>query len=266
MKRWTRTAVILGVAAGLTGPAPSRAMELGLTVTTPWPAAEGGMTSVRLKMGVDPDATDVVDPRFDVAALPSRVLTATIRRPGFAPLWWDVRGEQGYPQIWDVEVSAPSGAPVTLAWTPPAVANGCAALAWTIADTTVPDRPRSIAVEASSYTFQNSGTLARRFTFSADRAPVGPPPLPPINLWSPRQGRSSVYLAWSGGGHVDRRYHVYREGAGGPIRLTANPQRATSYVDTAADTASSLAYWVTAVDGQGCESLRSTRAVVTPRR
>ncbi|MEO6667491.1 MAG: hypothetical protein ABIO65_12070 [Nitrospiria bacterium] len=265
------------LAMGFVGVASaSSAAQLLLTVSTPAPLAESGTASVQLRLGLLPGATDGFDNRWDLVAPASPASTSTvsvgIEHPAYPSgrqsLVWDFRNETMFPQEWTVAIASDQSAPVTLTWTTPdAVVSSCTSIAWTLADLTDGTVPLNLASSAySSYSFEPTAGSTRRLIVRASASAITPPPLAPINFWSPRQGRSSVYLAWSGGGPVDRRYHVYREGAGGPIRLTVNPQRGTSYIDAAADTASSLTYWVTAVDGQGCESGRSVHAVVAPRR
>ncbi len=249
---------------------PVSASELSLTVAVPFQDAEGGVAKNRVRLGVEAGATDGFDPQWDIhAVFPSSVLTATTRRPRTPPgepsLWWDFRGET-FPQEWEVEVTSDQpDAPVTLTWTaPPTVAGQCGQVSWTMRDM-LTNQPIDLTA-AATHGYTNQVGIARRFLVTAAVGSAGSPPPAPFNVWSPRQGRGSVYLAWSGPRDPALRYHVYREDGLRRVRVTASPQSATSYVDTGLDGAGSVTYRVTAVDDQGCESPESSGAVVAPRR
>lgn len=250
---------------------PVSAAELSLTVAVPSQDAEGGVAKNRLRLGVEARATDGFDPSWDVGvAFPSPVLMAEIRRPGTPSgdpsLWWDVRSET-FPQEWEVGVTSNQpDAPITLTWTaPPTVAGQCGQVSWTMRDM-LTNQPIDLTAAAATHGYTNQVGIARRFLVTAAVGSAGSPPPAPFNVWSPRQGRGSVYLAWSGPRDPALRYHVYREDGRGRVRITASPQSAASYVDTGLDGAGSVTYRVTAVDDQGCESPESAGAVVTPRR
>ena len=250
---------------------PVSASELALTVAVPSQDAEGGVAQNRVRLGVEAGATDGFDPRWDIPAVfPSPVLTAVIRRPGTSPsdpsLWWDFRSGT-FPQEWEVTVTSDQpGAPVALAWTvPPTVAGQCSQVSWTMRDM-LTDQPVDLTMSTATYGYTNQVGTARRFLVTAAVVSAGSPPPAPFNAWIPRQGRGSVYLAWSGPRDPALRYHVYREDGRGRVRITASPQSATSYLDTGLDGAGSVTYRVTAVDAQGCESPEAPGAVVAPRR
>jgi hypothetical protein len=250
---------------------PVSAAELLLTVAVPSQDAEGGVAKNRLRLGVEARATDGFDPRWDVGvAFPSPVLTAEIRRPGTPSgepsLWWDVRSET-FPQEWEVGVTSDQpDVPVTLTWTdPPTVAGQCGQVSWTMRDM-LTNQPIDVTASAATYTYANQVGTVRRFLVTAARGSTGFPPPAPFNVWVPRQGRGSVYLAWSGPRDPSLRYHVYREDGRGRVRVTASPQSAASYLDSGLDGAGSVTYRVTAVDAQGCESADSPAAVVAYRR
>jgi hypothetical protein len=250
---------------------PVSAAELLLTVAVPSQDAEGGVAKNRLRLGVEARATDGLDPQWDIhAAFPSPVLTAVVRRPGAASnqpsLWWDFRSET-FSQEWEVEVTSDQpAAPVTLTWTaPPTVAGQCGQVSWTMRDL-LTNQSIDLAASATTHGYANQVGTVRRFLVTAARVPTGSPPPAPFNVWIPRQGRGSVYLAWSGPRDPALRYHVYREDGRGRVRITGSPQGAASYLDSGLDGAGSVTYRVTAVDAQGCESAESPAAVVAHRR
>ncbi len=250
---------------------PANASEVNLTVSAPSEAAEGGIAQNHLRLGVESGATDSFDTQWDaVAAFPSAVLTAAIRHPGYSTgrqsLWWDVRGDT-FPQVWDIEVvSDQADATISLSWIPPStVAAQCAQAAWTLLDAQT-GRTYDLAASPSTYSFTNQVGAPRRFIVTASSVPTATPPPQPFNLWSPRQGRASVYLAWSGPRDPGLRYHLYREDDRGRVRVTASPQSTTSYVDTGLDARGAVTYRVTAVDARGCESPYSAETVIAPRR
>jgi len=269
--RTTQWVGSLVVAAWALAALPALAAEVGLTVAVPFVAAEGGVAQNRLRLGLQAEATDAFDPRWDaVAAFPSAVLTAAIVRPGYPVgqrlLWWDVRGDT-LPQTWDINVASDQpNAPITMTWTaPPTVADRCALVLWTLQDT-LTSLTLDLATNPAPYHYTNQVGVSRRFVVTAASTPTATPPAPPFNLWSPRQGRSSVYLAWSGGGGSVVGYHVYREDGQGRARLTTSPQSATSYLDAGLDVSKPVTYRVTAVDAQGCESAYSAETTIAPRR
>ena len=249
---------------------PVSASELVLTVAVPSQGAEGGIAQNRLRLGVEAGASDGFDSRWDIRPFPSPVLTAEIRRPGTPSgepsLWWDVRSET-FPQEWEVEVTSDQpDAPVTLTWmAPPTVAGQCGQVSWTMRDM-LTNQPIDLTSSAATHGYTNQVGTVRRFLVTADRVSTGSPPPAPFNVWIPRQGRGSAYLAWSGPRGPALRYHVYREDGRGRVRITASPQSAASYLDSGLDGAGSVTYRVTAVDAQGCESADSPAAVVAHRR
>ena len=249
---------------------PVLASELVLTVAVPSQDAEGGIAQNRLRLGVEAGASDGFDSRWDIHPFPSPVLTATMRRPGTPSgepsLWWDVRSET-FPQEWEVTVTSNQpNAPVTLTWTAPqTVAGQCGQVSWTMRDM-LTNQPIDLAASAATHGYANQVWTVRRFLVTAALVPAGSPPPAPFNVWIPRQGRGSAYLAWSGPRDPALQYHVYREDGRGRVRITASPQSAASYLDSGLDGAGSVTYRVTAVDAQGCESVDSPTAVVAHRR
>jgi hypothetical protein len=116
------------------------------------------------------------------------------------------------------------------------------------------------------YHYSSPGPRTREFRITAAAAPGQSQPSSPTNLWSPRQGRASVYLAWSASGDSTITYHVYRETNQVSNRLTAAPIAATAYVDTGVDLTKPVTYHVTAVAATGCESPPSNGFSLMPRR
>ncbi len=250
-------------------PLPVMAIELELTVSVPHPDAEGGLATNRLRLGMLDTATDGFDPVVDLEAFPSPALTAAIRHLDYAPaqgmLWWDIRSAT-FPQAWQVEVNSDQAtAVVTVRGTPPAtMADGCSRTRWTLRDLQS-GQTIDLTSGPTTYSYDNSSGVTRRFEVAAAEE-LATAPLAPVNLWSPRQGRASVYLAWSGAGDSTVRYHVYRETGQGTARLTSTPVATTSYVDTGVDRTSLVTYRVSAVTESGCESGLSTALAVAPHR
>ncbi len=250
-------------------PLPVMAIELALTVSVPHPDAERGVATSRLRLGMLDTATDEFDPAVDLEAFPSPALTAAIRHLDYAPaqgmLWWDIRSAT-FPQAWQVEVNSDQAAAVvTVSGAPPATTrDGCSQTRWTLRDL---QSGQTIDLRSGSttYSYNNSLGVTRRFEVAAVEE-LATVPLAPVNLWSPRQGRASVYLAWSGAGDPAVRYHVYRDTGQGSARLTSAPIAATSYVDTGVDRADRVTYHVSAVTESGCESERSSALAVAPHR
>lgn len=105
---------------------------LGLTVSVPDPAADGGVAHNNLKAGQNADATDAFDNGQDVRALLAGSVQAYFDHtadadydPYSKQIWYDIR-DLGLPQSWEVVVHAGNGVPVTLSWTLPAGEVSCA--------------------------------------------------------------------------------------------------------------------------------------------
>lgn len=264
VRRWLSIGIwgLLGVCI----PFSASASMFTVTVSTPSPDAETGVASNTLMLGVGPTATSAFDVSADLVAFPSPVLTAAVRHPEYLMpqqwLWWDLRSDlDSLPQSWTIEITSNRpNAPMTLTW------SSCAAAGWSLSDVTNASQPVAIDGASSQWIYQNQLGVTKRVVASFAGGGVGQGLSAPINLWSPRQGRSSVYLAWSGSGNSDFGYHIYRETSGQHVRVTATPLRSTSYVDSGLDLTAPLTYWVTAVDQQGCESPLSAPVVVAPRR
>lgn len=248
------------------------AAEVSLTVSTPSSAAEGGIAQTRLRMGTVAGATAGFDTQWDVPAPPSRsdgvvALSAGIipseLLPG-QPLLWDFRAET-FPQTWTLDVTSDQNAPVTFGWQATG-GNACASPSWTLEDTYSGARMDLSAPSGQGYQFIGQAPRTRRFVVTAEAPSAQQPPSVPGNLWSPRQGRASVYLAWAGTGQATVRYHVHRETNQGTVRLTPTPIAATSFVDTGVDRTAAVTYRVTAVAESGCESGYSTALTLAPRR
>lgn len=245
------------------------ASEIRLTVSVPHSDADGGVAASHLRLGMLASATNEFDPSFDVEAFPSPGLTAVVRHSEYSAahqlLWWDYRAD-AFPQTWEVEVSSDrpnanitfSGAP------PPTVPSGCSRGRWTIRDTQT-NQTLELGGSMLTYSYPNMVGVTRRFVVVAAEVSATSPPTPQ-NFWSPRQGRTSVYLAWSGSDDPAVRYHVHRETGQGTVRLTATPIATASYVDIGVDRAAPVSYRVTAVADNGCESEYSSALTLEPHR
>jgi len=250
-------------------PTTANASELSLIVSVPSSLAEGGMASNSLRLGIQDGATDFFDASLDVVALPSSTLLAAVQHPNYPAgqqaLWWD-RRSISLPQRWEIQVNSDQAATMTLSWSLPATTvNQCAPIAWAVRDLT---NGRSVDFDTShvTYSYSHQPGSARTFLVTATAAtPLAPPPAP-YNLWSPRQGRTSVYLSWSRPKDQTLSFHVYRETPMGWRRLTSLPLFGTSFVDTGVDPAQPMTYTATAVDSNGCESVFSAPVTVSPRQ
>jgi len=244
----------------IAAPLTASGTEMQVTVSVPHADAEGGVARNRLRLGMIPSASNVFDPALDLEALPSPALSAAVRHPEYATayqfLWWDFR-EEAFPQIWEMEISSDQrNATMTIsAEAPPTVPNGCSQGRWTLRDTQTGET-FDLGSSPLTYAYPNSVGVTRRFVVRADELAGTIPPVPQ-NLWSPRQGRASVYLAWSDSSITDARYHVYRQTDQGTVRLTTIPIDGSSYVVTGVDRSAAVTYQVTAVSASGCESAYS---------
>lgn len=249
------------------------AAEVSLTVSTPSPLAEGGTAQTRLRVGTVTGATSGFDTQWDVPAppLPSDnfvTLSANVVAASLSDqqkLLWDFR-ENIFPQTWAIEVTSDQTAPVTLSWQVTGSGGGCAPVGWTLEDTFSGTRLALNTTSSHSYQYMGPSPRTRRFVVTAEASPGQHPPSAPGNLWSPRQGRASVYLAWSGAGDSTVRYHVYRDAGQGTVRLTSTPIATTSYVDTGVDRTNLVTYRVSAVTESGCESGLSGALALEPHR
>jgi hypothetical protein len=248
------------------------AADVSLTISIPSSVAEGGTASTQLRMGVVPGATAGFDTRWDVPAppIPSENLVtlsaAIVTAPSGnnQPLLWDFR-DQTLPQSWTISVTTDQPDPVTLGWTTTGSDNACSPLTWTMEDLYSGAR-MNLDAAARQYQYAGPGPRTREFRITAAAASTRSQPSSPTNLWSPRQGRASVYLAWAPSGDSTITYHVYRETDQGSNRLTPSPIAATAYVDTGVDLTKPVTYSVTAVAATGCESLPSNGFSLMPRR
>ena len=269
-QRWSGTLGMVVVWFGVAGTA--LAADVSLTISIPSPLAEGGTASTQLRMGLVPGATSGFDTRWDVPAPPAPsgnvvTLSAGIQPPSVSnqQLLWDFR-EVALPQSWTINVTTDQPDSVTLAWTTTGSGNACAPLTWSLEDLYSGARVDLDATAPGKYDYSGPTPRTRAFVIRADAAPTQPQPSSPVNLWSPRQGRSSVYLAWSPSSGSSVRYHVYRENDQGKARLTLLPIAGTAYVDTGIDFTKPVTYYVTAVASTGCESPQSNAYRLTPRR
>lgn len=266
---WIVRLLILTTAA-LSGIPVCDAAELRLKVSVPHDGAEGGTAVTRLRLGASPQASNGFDPAEDLEAISSPALSAVVRHSdypaGQATLWWDIRHDD-FPQVWSVEVGSDQpNAAVTLSgsFLSAAGQNGCLGSAWSLRDALTGDVV-DLTAGSTDYSYRNTAGIVRRFEITATQDPSSPP-LAPVNVWSPRQGRTSVYLAWSGATDPSLKYHVYRETDQGTTRLTTSPIIATAYLDAGADRTKITTYYVTTVTKSGCESPPSEGYPLTPHR
>jgi hypothetical protein len=249
------------------------AAEVALTVSTPSSMAEGGTAQTRLRIGVVTGATAGFDTRWDVPAPPTPSDSVVTLSAGVAPspllsdqpLLWDFR-EEVFPQTWTIDVTSDQSVPVTLSWEATGSANACAPTRWVLEDSFSGARVDLNTGASHVYQYAGPSPRTRRFVVTAEAPSAQQPPPAPENLWSPRQGRASVYLAWAGTGNASVRYHVHRETDHGAVRLTATPIATTSYVDTGVDRTTTVTYRVTAVIEGGCESDYSSALTLGPHR
>jgi hypothetical protein len=259
-QRWTGGLGVLMMWFGMVSAAT--AAEVSLMVSTPSALAEGGTAQARLRIGVVAGATAGFDTQWDVPAPPTpsdsvvTLLAGVVPSPILADrqlLLWDFR-EETFPQTWTIDVTSDQASPVTLSWQATGSGNACVPVAWTLEDSFSGNRVDLNASSSHSYQYVAPEPRTRRFVVTAETPLVQQPRLAPRNLWSPRQGRASVYLAWSGGATGDVQYHVYRQTDQGTVRLTTTPIGTASYVVTGADRSTAVTYRVTAVTEGGCES------------
>lgn len=267
-RRWIVTHLIGWLVAAVV-PLCASAAEIRLTVSVPHPDADSGVATNQLRLGMLPAASDNFDPSLDLEAFPAPGLTAAVRHTEYPSaqqlLWWDLRAVE-FPKVWEVEVSSDrSNASISLSAAAPAtVPNECPGGRWALRDVQT-NQTTEFGASATVYTYPNTPGVIRRFVVTAAEG-LATPPAPPLNLWSPRQGRASVYLAWSSTAGSGLRHHVYREAGQGPVRLTATPIASTSYLDTGVDRTNPVTYRVTAVDESACESGFSAALTVVPHR
>jgi len=267
--------------------APAWAQEPPLTLELHLSAPVGAdAVGADLTAGIRPDAGPAFDPGLDsramrVGAVQAWFLEAS--QPAAAQrLARDYRAGTAA-EVFEIRVETPAGAPegavaagapVTLAWAPPATAGGvCTGRTLTLMDADAGVAVDMTAVRA--YTFAAPGAGVER----ALALEVGAPgtlatavPAPPGRLFSPSHGRREVVLVWSAGDDAagyPAGYHVERTdrpGAAAPAftRLTDTPLGETRYVDTDVAGRGAVGYRVVAVSGAGCASAPSDTLVVTP--
>jgi hypothetical protein len=267
IRKWAVIQLITVV--GLLGIPVAEAAELQLRISVPHPDADAGTATNRLRLGTAASATSAFDPAFDLAAFPSPALSAVVRRPdypaGQQALWWDIRADS-LPQGWNIEIS--SDQPDALIGVSGSVLSGtqsgCAGTVWTLRDGETGD-VLALTSGAVDYSYRNTAGAIRRLEITAAHGSTAPPQAP-VNVWSPRQGRASVYVAWSGADDAAIKYHVYRTIDQQAVRLTPSPIAATTYLDTRINRAKAVTYHVTAVTESGCESPMSAGYQLAPNR
>ena len=240
--------------------------QLSINISVPYTMGEGGEATQRVTAGTRLTALDAFDNTWDTIALGSTILSAYAYHPEYAPAYEllarDFRFDR-YPQQWDFYiVSNQDGQPVTLAWSLPATSMGaCLGMTLTLTDVTA---GTTVDLTQPTYGYTNSAGVMRQFQLDATQV-VETPPLPPLNLFSPRTGTTSVLMAWAGVNSPSVvGYHVYRKAAGETAyqRLTTTSSTVAKYLDSGLSPAS-YSYLVTALTATGCESGPSNELTVS---
>lgn len=265
MKRFL---LILAIGVGIGTASVGWALDwhMVLHFSTPDPFATHGAVQSRLILGVDPAADDDFNNQWDTIALPAGPLQATFSHPeylndagyisGSERLWSDIRSSGKPSHTWEMEIfSEEPGAPILLSWTFNTAADLCRHPVVRLIDAT-----REAIIEISpgggAYTFPSGVDGTRLAVVFTEGAAALPPP-PPTNLWSPRQGRESVLLSWSGLSDPNiRGYHLFRRAANQSAyaRITTQPVASLSFLDGNLSPGERYFYKATAVNTDGCMS------------
>jgi hypothetical protein len=227
------------------------------------PFAPNGVLQSRLILGVDSTADDQFNNQWDTVALPAGPLQATFPHPeylnsadyiaGSEWLWQDIRSNSQSSHTWNMDLfSDRLGTNTTLSWTFNTSGELCQRPIVRLIDAT-----RNVTTEISgngSYTFPN-GVDPTRLVVDFTQGVAAPPPAPPTNLWSPRQGKESILLSWSGPGE-SQGYHLFRRAASQTAysRITSQPVTSLSFLDGNLSPGETYFYKVTAVNVDGCSS------------
>lgn len=236
------------------------------------PTAPGGAIQSRLVLGADPSATAGFDSAWDTVAAPSSVLNVTFPHPEYLNdpnhvegsdfLWRDIRGNSASTQSWQIDASSDrSGSTTTVSWTFSPSSGLCQHPILTLTDQT------HGAVESlpptGSYSFPN-GAAPTRLIISLDQGNALPPPPPPTGFWSPRQGKDTILLAWSGQNESNLLgYNLFRRAPGQTdyVKISPQPLTAMSFLD-ASLAPGTYFYKIAAVNTDGCSSLYSNEISV----
>ena len=222
-----------------------------------------GAVQSRLVLGVDPSATDAFDNQWDTVALWSNSLKATFPHPDYPSdlpdtqsLWHDIRGNSESSHTWNIEVSSDRfGTNTTIYWTfNTPMAEQCQPPIVTLTDVT-----HGVSTPVSgndSYTFPN-GADPTQLVVEFTRGIASLPPSAPTNLWSPRQGKESILLSWSGLNEPNLLgYHLFRRTSGQTtyMQMSSQPVTSLSLLDKNLSPGETYFYKVKAVNTDGCAS------------
>jgi hypothetical protein len=271
----TVAAALAGSAGGAWAQEPPLVLELHLTAPVGAEVAGADLTA-----GVRPDAGPGFDPGLDVRAMRVGALQAWFLEASEPPvgqvLQRDYRAGTGA-EAFEIRVATPSGAlegsvaagaPVTLAWDPPA-GEVCTGRSLTLVDDAAGTRIDMTAQRTYEFAAPDAGAeRALGLEVGAPGTLAAAAPAPPGRPLSPSHGRREVVLVWSAGGgaagyHVER---TDRPGDASPVftRLTDTPVAGTRYVDRDVPGRGTVGYRVVAVSGAGCASAPSDTLVVSP--
>jgi hypothetical protein len=249
-------------------PSTGRALDwhLVLDFSIADPSAPGGAIQSRLVLGIDPSATEGFNSPWDTVAAPSGgALNVTFPHPeylsdlnyvaGSESLWRDIRGNSGATQSWQIDAASNrSGAITTLSWSYIPSSGICQRPILTLLD---PMHEGALSLSGNgSYSFP-SGVDPTRLIINLDPGSANPPPPPPIGLWSPRQGKDSILLSWSGqNGSGPLTYNIFRRTSGQASSVKINPLPITglSFLDTSLAPGETYFYKLVAINMDGCSS------------
>jgi len=266
MKRFFSTLIILIGTLGSVSAGWALDWYMVLNFSIPDPFAVNGTLQSRLVLGVDPSADDRFNNQWDTIALPAGPLQATFPHPeyrnnpdyiaGSEWLWQDIRSSDQSSHTWEIDVlSERPGTNTVLSWTFNTSNDLCQHPIVRLIDIT-----RGITTEISagggSYTFPNGDAPGRLIVDFTEGASAPPPP-PPTNLWSPRHGKESILLSWSGITDSDLRgYHLFRRTSSQTTytQITTLPVTSLSYLDGNLSPGETYFYKVTAINADGCSS------------
>lgn len=245
-----------------------------LNFSVPDPFAPNGALQGRLILGVDPTADDNFNNRWDTIAFPAGPLQATFPHPeyldndeytgGSELLWQDIRSNSQASHIWNIDVlSDRPGANTVISWSFNTSSNLCQHPVIRLTDTT-----HGVTTEITpgngSYTFQNGTDPTTRLAVDFTQGSISPPPAPPANLWSPRHGKGSVLLSWSGSNDANVGYHLFRRTASQTTytQITSQPITSLSFLDGNLSPGETYFYKATALNTDGCSSSDSNEVSV----
>lgn len=252
---------------------------MSMDLSIPDVSTPRGVIQNRLVLGVDSSATDAFDNEWDTVALWSFLpywsnsLRAAFPHPEYLSnsnyianteaLWQDIRGNNQPSHRWNIEVSSDRlGTDTTIYWTFNTSTSQCQHPVLTLIDVT---HNAVLPVSGNgSYTFPN-GANPTQLAVDFTQGVAALPPSAPTNLWSPRQGKDTILLSWSGLNEPNLLgYHIFRRAASQTsyTRITAQPVTSPSFLDRNLSAGETYFYKVTAVNTDGCSSGESNEISV----